>query len=205
MLTKKQLIIFGEIGRKPFNEYTFRETKELSKEKSNSIIQRAIAQFKSEKLIKEIQKGNIKLYQINLDNKKVFDYLSLYYQEGDLDNAAKNDLNRIEKELIKRNSFFSMAVFGSFATNKHKKNSDLDIAIIVDENKNNAEIAINSVAKKCLKEIHAEVFTIKEFKEMLNADYENVGKEIARKNIPIYNVSIFYNIVKEAVEHGFKC
>lgn len=205
MLTKKQLIIFGEIARKPFNEYTFREIKELSKEKSNSAIQRAIAQFKSETIIKEIQKGNMKLYLINLENKKIFDYLSLYYQEEDFDSVAKSDLDRIEKELIKRDPFFSMVVFGSFAINKHKKDSDLDVAVIVDENKNNAKIAINSVSKKCLKEIHAEVFTIKEFKDMLNADYENVGKEIARKNIPIYNVSIFYNIIKGAVEHGFKC
>jgi hypothetical protein len=43
-----------------------------------------------------------------------------------------------------------------------------------------------------------------EFLEMLKVDYENLGKEIARKHSIVHNPAIFYSLIKEGVKHGFK-
>ena len=53
MLTPKQIKIFEAFLRKPYQELTYKEIKDYSKEKSNSIIQKAIVKFLAENLIKK--------------------------------------------------------------------------------------------------------------------------------------------------------
>ena len=57
---------------------------------------------------------------------------------------------------------------------------------------------------KSLVELDAHIITQSDFLEMLAVDYENLGKQIARKNMPVHNAAIFYGIVKRGIARGFR-
>src|SRR3989344_1725865 len=205
MLTKKQLKIFNIFQENKFRWLSFKEVKLLSKEKSSSVIQDAIKSFLDEELITEKIVGNSKLYAINHNNNKVYTYFEIFNREN-LPKQAIKSIKELEDSLDKHTLFYSIVVFGSYAINEQKKNSDLDIAVFI-ENEEKRKIVgavFKSMEIKSLLKIHGEVLTKKEFLEMLKVDYENVGKEIARKHLIIHNPIIFYSAIKEAAKNGFK-
>ena len=81
MLTPKQIKIFEAFLRKPYKELTYKEIKDYSREKSNSIIQKATVKFLVENLIKKRDVGNIILYSLNLENSTVFSYFDILIKE----------------------------------------------------------------------------------------------------------------------------
>lgn len=205
MLTKKQLKILNIFQENKFRWLSFKEVKLLSKEKSSSVIQDAIKSFLDEELITEKIVGNSKLYAINHNNNKVYTYFEIFNREN-LPKQAIKSIKELEDSLDKHTLFYSIVVFGSYAVNEQKKNSDLDIAVFI-ENEEKRKIVgavFKSMEIKSLLKIHGEVLTKKEFLEMLKVDYENVGKEIARKHLIIHNPIIFYSAIKEAAKNGFK-
>lgn len=204
MLTKKQIKILNIFARGEFKEYSFREIKKMSCENSTSIIQNAIKAFLKEDLITEKKIGTSKLYSINHTNDRVYAYLELYIKEN-LPKQVKYSLRLIKEELDKHTCFYSLAIFGSYATNKQNKDSDLDIAIFIDkeENKKIMEAYLKSAGLKSFLKIDGHVITSKEFLEMLKIDAENLGKQIARKHLIVYNPSIFYSLLKEGIKNGF--
>jgi len=205
MLTKKQLKILNIFQENKFRWLSFKEVKLLSKEKSSSVIQDAIKSFLDEELITEKIVGNSKLYAINHNNNKVYTYFEIFNREN-LPKQAIKSIKELEDSLDKHTLFYSIVVFGSYAINEQKKNSDLDIAVFI-ENEEKRKIVgavFKSMEIKSLLKIHGEVLTKKEFLEMLKVDYENVGKEIARKHLIIHNPIIFYSAIKEAAKNGFK-
>ncbi len=205
MLTKKQLSIFGAFIGNIFKEYSYKELKRLSNEKSNNAFQLAIKEFKKEALIKEKKVGTSRLYTLSTENEFVYSYLSLVAQSK-LSKQANEEIKLLKKELEKRILFYSLVVFGSFAVGEQKKGSDLDIAIIVQDKtkEKDIKIALNAASNKALIKIDAHIISIDEFLEMLKADYENFGKQIAIKNLPIHNINIFYKIIKKGIENGLR-
>ncbi len=200
MLTKKQLNIFGLFGKNIFKELTFKELKTLSKEKSNSLIQNAIKEFLKEDLITQRNIGNNKLYKI-IHNSKTHNYLELYNQEILPKNVIKS-INIIKQAIDKKELFYSLVIFGSYADKTNKKDSDLDIAIFTNNKKLKPQL--NSASNKTPLEIDYHIITEDEFSKMLKADYENLAKQIISKNIPIYNTSTFYKMIIKNTSNGFK-
>ena len=107
MLTPKQIKIFEAFLRKPYQELTYKEIKEYSKEKSNSIIQKAVVKFLAEDLVKKREVGNIILYAIHLDNSTVFSYFDIGINEK-RSNLVKSSLKIIREELA-NSEFISIA------------------------------------------------------------------------------------------------
>ena len=197
MLTKKQIKLFGLFTKSPFKEYSFKELKELSKEKSISLIQNSIKAFMKENLLKERKIGTSKLYLINHDNKMVYSYFDILITES-LARDVKYSISLLQEELEKHTPFYSLAIFGSYAIGEQKKDSDLDLAIFVEkeEYRKILEASIKSIQTTSFVKIHGQVITKDEFLEMLKVDYENLGKQIARKHLIIHNPSIFYSLLK---------
>src|SRR3989344_2763576 len=207
MITKKQLKILSILFENLFKECSFKEIKKSSKEKSNSIIQNSIKNFLNEELIVERKIGTSKLYLLNNKNEKIYSYLDIFVQENLLtDKLLRKSVNIIKEELNKCTNFYSLVIFGSYSKREQKNNSDLDIAIFIeDEGKRKIiKSALNSAGLKSIIKLDAHVITKDEFLEMLKVDYENLGKEIARKHLAIHNSGIFYSILKEGINHGFK-
>lgn len=205
MLTKKQLSIFGTFIGNIFKEYSYKELKNLSNEKSNNAFQLAIKEFKKEDLIKEKKVGTSRLYTLNIENEAVYNYLSLVAQSK-FSKQAYEEIKLLKKELEKYTLFYSLVIFGSYANNTYKKDSDLDVAIIVQDKlkERDIKIALNIMSNKALIKTDAHLITIEEFLEMLKIEYENLGKQIAIKNLPIHNINIFYKMIKKGIENGFK-
>ncbi len=205
MLTKKQLDIFGSFIGNIFREYTYKELKELSMEKSNNAMHIAIKKLKDENLVKERKVGNSCLYKLNIENDTVFEYIYLF-NESKLPKLAGRYIRILKEEIKKYTAFYSIVIFGSYSVGKQKKDSDLDIAIFIEDKSKNDYIktAVNSAEDKSLIPPDAHVITQDEFLEMLKVDYENVGKEIARKHLAMHNPMIFYSLLMKGVKNGFR-
>ncbi len=144
------------------------------------------------------------MLSLNLENEKVFSYLSLIFDKK-LDKNTQDSIKILESEIDKYTHLYSMVIFGSYADKTQTKKSDLDIAIITQDKKQekNINIALNTAKNRSLLEIDAHIITEDEFMQMLLADYENLGKQIARKNHPVHNINIFYKIIRKGIKHGF--
>lgn len=203
MFSKKQLRVLEPYLVNFFREYSYKELK--GKEKSNNAIQSAIKRFKDKSLLTERKLGTSKLYSLNQKNELVYPLLELMAQEK-LSLIVKKSIAILRKELEKYTLFYSLVIFGSYANNTPKKNSDLDLAIIIPDKslEKNLKIAIHSAENKSLLNLDVHIITADDFKEMLTAEYANLGKEIATKNLPVYNAEIFYKIILWGINHGFK-
>ena len=204
MLTPKQIKIFEAFLRKPYKELTYKEVKDYSNEKSNSIIQKAMVKFLAEELIKKREVGNIILYTVNLENNIVFSYFDILIKEK-MSNLVKTSL-RIIKEEISNMEFISFVIFGSYVEGKQKEKSDLDIAIFVNsiDDKKNCELSMKSAELKSILQLDVHVITKEEMLQMLKDKHENLGKQIAYKHLAIQNPIIFYSILAEGINNGFK-
>ena len=205
MLTKKQLKILNIFQRNEFKEITWKQVKELSKEKSSSVIQDATKAFLTEGLITERKIGTSKLYAVNHKNNKIYTYFETFNKEN-LPKQVLKSINELETSLDSHTLFYSIVIFGSYAVGEQKKDSDLDIAVFIEQEKKRkiVEAVFKSMEFKSFLKIHGHVITKEEFLEMLKVDYENLGKEIARKHLIIHNPNIFYSLIKEGEKHGFK-
>lgn len=205
MLTEKQFKIFEPITKNILKEYSIKEIKEDSGEKSNNALSLALKKFKEENIVNERRIGRSLLYTANLDNDLFFDYLSILNKRK-MPKEALRVIKRIKEEIEKQTLFYSIVVFGSYAIGKQTKNSDLDIAVFIeDESKRKiVEAALKSSELKTPLEIHWHVISKDEFLEMLKADNENLGKQIGRKHLSIYNSPIFYSLLKRGIKDGFR-
>lgn len=205
MITKKQLNIFQVFAKSPFAEFTRKEIKQAAKEKSNNFLALAIKQFTAERLIKEKKVGKSSLFSLNLDNDTSYYNIALANNQR-IDKLAIKSLNLIVEEVEKITRFYSLVVFGSYATNEQKKDSDLDVAVFIEsgEKKKILEAAVNSASLKSLINLDVHIITKDEFLEMLTSDEENLGKQIAQKHLAFHNYQVFYGLILDGVKHGFK-
>jgi len=204
MLTPEQIRIFEAFLRKPYQARTYKEIKMHAKKKSNSIIQNAIAKFLAEGLIRKESVGNNLLYRLNLENESVFSYSDILINEK-LSPIIKTTLQIIKRE-IGEIAFVSIVIFGSYVDGKQTEKSDLDLALFVSTKKDKriCELAMKSVELRSVLSIDAHVITKGEMLKMLKDKRENLGKQIVHKHLATYNPAIFYSIVQEGVNHGFK-
>lgn len=205
MLTSKQLKIFGTFARNPFAEHTRGTLKKESKEKSNNLLNKTVNLLKEEKIIDERIIGKSGILTLNIKNELTQSYIVLSNQNI-IEEKVRTAIQKIQEELRHITSFYALVVFGSYATNKQKNDSDLDIAIFIEDNKKRKiiEASINTAKLKTVMKIDAHVIPKQEMIEMLTNNEENLGKQIARKHLVMENSAIFYDILLEGMKHGFR-
>ena len=205
MITEKQLKIFEAFAKRPFAEFTRKQIKKDTKQKSNNALALTINRLKKEEILAERKIGKNGILTLNMANDLTVQYIALSNNKR-LDKTAKTVITRINEEIAAITPFYSLTVFGSYAVNEQKESSDLDIAIFI-ETKNKQkqiEAALNSARMKTLIKIDSHIIPKKEMIEMLTNDEENLGKQIARKHLAVHNPQIFYEIIKEGIKHGFR-
>jgi len=205
MLTESQLKILEPLTRNMLKEYSIKEIKEDCGEKSNNALTLALKKFKEENLVGERIVGRSLLYTLNIDNELVFNYIQLINTKK-LPKSVLRAIERIKEDVEKHTSFFSIVVFGSYAIGKQTKDSDLDVAVFIEEeNKRKImEATIKSSELKTPLKIDGHIISKDEFLEMLKVDEENLGKQIVRKHLSIYNSHIFYSLLKKGIKNGFR-
>ncbi len=205
MITEKQLTIFQAFTKEPFAVYTLKQIKRLAKEKSNNALSIAMKKFKKENLLKEQKVGRSSLYALNFDNDLVYYYMALA-NHLQLNTLVHKTIKIIKTSIEKYTQFYSLVIFGSYAVQKQKKESDLDVAVFIEREELRKDIdrVLSSVKLKSLLNIDTHTITKEEFLEMLKVDEENLGKEIARKHLAVHNNQIFYALLQEGIKHGFR-
>lgn len=205
MITEKQLKIFEVFAKEPFAEYTRKEIKRESKEKSNNSLALAINSLKKDEVLNEKKIGKSGLLALNLDNDLTFYYIALCNNKR-INHLAKLALESLKKEIAEDTPFYSTVIFGSYAMGEQKKDSDLDIAIFIEneEKRKQIEALVNSAKLKSALEMDVHVIPKAEMLEMLGNKEENLGKQIARKHLAVHNHMIFYDMIKEGMKHGFR-
>lgn len=204
-MINKEYNIIETFMRNPWESLTFKQVKDISKNKSDNYIHRTLKKFVKENVLKEKRIGNVVLYSINLN----VDTLNLIGFVAEHKTKIKSYLpfNGIQKIIGKiKTSFYIFIVTGSYAKNKQKKGSDMDVVVICD-NKENPERILSQIrleAETMIPEIHAYAFTESQFYEMLINKEENYGKETVRNALIITGAKQYYDILMRAIENGFK-
>ncbi|MCJ7646480.1 nucleotidyltransferase domain-containing protein [bacterium] len=208
MLTGEQLKIFSVVCKEPFRRFTFKEIKALSGQRSNNVVQIALGKFEKEEIVRVERTGNVKAYSLELDSGLALSYLNLI-GEAELQEARKlpgqirKAVDEIRERVSGETGFFILLVFGSHAEGKASSRSDLDVAVIVDNEEARNEVApsMETVKRRSLVRIDYHVFTRKEFVEMLSSVQENLGKQIYRKSVIIHGRIEYYSRIK-GLAHG---
>jgi len=198
MLTKQQLVILGIFKENFFANFTFKQIKEGSKQKSNNIVQIALKRFKELDLIKTKMTADVTTYSLNLANNLTWSYLNLINEiEIQKRKFPKEILKEIQKRISRQTNFFILIIFGSYAKNKATERSDLDIAVIIESESTKKEIAplLETVKRREIKSIDYHIFTRDEFLKMLKAGSENLGRQIYKKNIIYHGFMEYCNLL----------
>jgi len=189
MLTKKQLQILSIFKKNLFASFTFKEIKQQSRQTSNNLVQLALKEFQHEDVLETKKTGDVTSYSLRFDNPLTLSYLNLI-NEFDIGRSKvpKKILESIRSRIFKHTELFILLIFGSYAKGEVTKKSDLDIAVIVESEQTKKEIIpfLETIKRRELLSIDYHVFTREEFLEMLRVDFENVGKQIFKKNIIYY-------------------
>ncbi len=203
-LLRKRFLILAPFIKEPWKEFTLAEIKDITKNKSHHYVFEALKKFARLTIVTEKKRGNTNLYAINpgIQNLHYLTIIEYLLAEKRTDIPYSN-IRQITAKI--KNSFYTLIIGGSYADGRQKPASDLDIAFIIpdSEDKNPYQIALKE-GELMIPEIHGYIFTREEFYQMLINNEFNYGKELARKHILYYGAEQYYQILFEAMKHGFK-
>jgi predicted nucleotidyltransferase len=201
MLTEEQMNILSVFLREPFKGLTFRQVKAMSRQKSNNVTQIALKRFEMEGIVKVERTGNVKSYRLDMGSNLCLAYVNLI---GEIELRKKlpkqilGILEEIQNKVSRQTEFFILLVFGSYASGEATSRSDLDVAVIVEAEETRKDVTpiLETVKRRSAIGIDYHVFTRKEFLEMLQAEQENLGKQIYRKSVIIRGRIEYYGMIK---------
>lgn len=119
MVTQKQLKIFEVFAKKPFAEYTRKEVKKESKEKSNNALALTINLLKTENVLIEKKIGKSGLLNLNLENDLTFYYLALC-NNNRIARNVKSTLELLKKKFLKKLLFIQL-LYSALTLPENKK------------------------------------------------------------------------------------
>src|SRR3989344_4109843 len=185
MLKKSQIQIMNLFRKNVFLRKTIREISML---------------LEKDGFIKIEKVGKSKLCSIFL-NQKIISLLSFLEEQESFERNIPNISKILE---FKEFNEDIMLVTGSYVLEKQKKNSDIDLVLIVREKAFEKQKLLENLTSLMIPKIHVLVFSYKDFVDMLLDKKPNFGKEILDKHLIFRNVIKYYALVNEAIEHGFK-
>lgn len=189
----------------PWKKFTFREIKEFSKKTSKSYVSAVLKKMAREQIIQEEKVGNLRLYKLNHHSIKARIYAGFIAEQIAWNNPSLPH-HQLQKAAVKvPTPFYIFLITGSYAKDTQKKTSDIDVVIIIDDAEETKRVyaQLKSTCELSIPEIHLYVFKKSEFLEMLINKEVNYGKEIAKNNLILHGAEIYYQIIDEAIEHGF--
>lgn len=92
--------------------------------------------------------------------------------------------------------FFILLLFGSYASKKSRKGSDIDLILITNNEKIKEQVK-NKISLTPLS-IHLLDFTSLEFMSMLKTTEFNVGREAFNNNIILFGIEDYYRLIQSA-------
>lgn len=199
MIKKSHLQIMNLFRRSIFLERTIRGLSQLLK-KDYPNTYNAIHELEKEGFIKIEKVGKSKVCSILL-NQKTISLLSFLDEQESFKMNIPNvsqilDYKEFNEDII--------LITGSYAARKQTKASDIDIVLIVKEKAFEKQKLFENITSLMVPKVHALVFSYKDFLDMLLDKKPNLGKEIFNKRLIFRNSTKYYNLIKEAIENGFR-
>ncbi len=201
MLGKAQIAVLELFRENIFFKASIKNMADRTK-KSYPRVYEAVKDFGKKGILNIERVGRSDLASINL-NEKTISFLSFLDEQ---ESFKKGVPHRQEILSIKEISDYIVLITGSYASGKATRKSDVDLVVIVPNDKDAVPLhkLIENKSLVWRPPIHLYVFKQKDFIEMLLSEEENYGKEIFKNRIIIKNASNYYNLIKEAINHGFR-
>lgn len=138
--------------------------------------------------------GNTSLIKLNLvSSPEVFSVESKRTNKFLRDNKK---LELVRKDIESLNYPFLIAlIFGSYVKKTKTNKSDIDICIICDDTQESKRLMSKLELLPIKLEIHN--FSVREFESMLRTKEDNIGKEIVQRNIILYGIENYYNLISK--------
>ncbi len=204
-MLKKEYEVLLQFVKEPWKKFTFKEVKTRTGKKSESYVYNSLKSFVKAGILKEEKAGNVVLYYPDIKSLKTQSYAGFIseYVAWSRKHIPYNDLQKIAWKMP--TEFYIFIVTGSYAKNKQKETSDIDVAIIVGDSEEPKKVyaELKLACELNIPQIHLYVFKKSEFLQMLLNDEANYGKEIAKNNLILYGGEEYYRVMHEAVENGF--
>ncbi len=203
MLTTKELNIVNLFRKNLFLDPTIREIMKQIGTKSYNWTYNAVLKLAQENILTLTKKGNSQICTINLKDQKTISYLSLLEEY----NALNTKIPHFETLLgLMPEAFNILLITGSYAAKTFTKNSDLDVVVIIEqkEEKKWLQNTLSNKGELLTPTLHPYVFTREEFFEMLTNKELNYGKEIVKKHLIIAGAELYFKIIRDAIDHGYK-
>jgi len=205
IMIKKEYEILAVIIKEPWKEFTFKDIKKLSGKKSESYVYNSLKKLVKTKILIEKRVGKTVVYSFNYFSLKAQSYAGFTseYITWHRKNIPYTEIEKIASKIP--TSFYLLLITGSYAEGTERKNSDIDLIIIVDDSLETKKV-YSELAHECemsIPKIHLYVFKKSEFISMLLDEKANYGKEAVKKNIILYGGQEYYNIIAGAIKHGF--
>jgi predicted nucleotidyltransferase len=204
-MINKESEILHYFAKEPWKEYTFTGLLKTSKKKSRSYLAAALSKFVSGSIIKQRAVGHLPVYSLNTASAKAraFAGFVLEYHGWNKKHIPYDDLQKIIEKMPVKDYIFIIA--GSYASNKQKAESDIDIVILIDDSAESKKIyaELSHYCEINIPPLHLYVFKNKEYIEMLCNKEANYGKEIAKNNLILAGGQIYIKLIDEAIQNGF--
>lgn len=183
-----KLKIINYLGKNLSQSFTMNELSKLIKV-PYATFYRTIQEMKDLIDIQTI--GKSKVISLNIGNPAIKSYLIISSDEEKKDFLKKNlIIKKIASELQTKDT---VLLFGSYAKGNEKESSDIDLLIINKEGKKTISFSKYELLFK--KKINPLFVTKSEFIQMLKEKEENVGKQVLKNHIILYNPETFWGCV----------
>ena len=160
----------------------------------------AIKELSDQKIIKIKKVGKANLCELSL-SKEAVSFIS-YLDEQEAIIKKIPDIYKI----LEFKDFLDdiVLITGSYAKNKETKNSDIDLVIITGENVFKKQKLLENLTSLFMPKYHIIVISYKDFINMLLNKEQSFGKEIFNNRLLFRGVERYYELIKEAIENGFR-
>lgn len=196
--THKILALFAH---QPWKRFTFKEVKRLSGSTSESYVYSTLKGFVKESILRQEHAGNVLLYSPD-NSRKAIAYLAAaeHHEAWNTKRIPHKDMERLMSHVP--TASYTFIITGSYASNTQKKGSDIDVVIIAHEPKR-IHAELDHLCELAIPPVHLHAFTETEFTQMLLDNKENYGKEIAKNNLILTGAETYFELLLEAIQHGF--
>ncbi|MDI6738316.1 MAG: nucleotidyltransferase domain-containing protein [Nanoarchaeota archaeon] len=187
-----------------FEGLSISEIMAIAKKNSKPWVFNALKLLVKKELLLSERKGNLDIYRLNIDNPCLWQMMQYLEAQESLGFPLMHIITEAIKAIPERN--YCLLVFGSYAEGRQKKDSDLDICFLVENDIQEKKIKpyFNDVKLNTTAHIDEHYITFEDFVKMLLRHEENLAKQILIKHKLFLNADIYYRLVREAHEHGFK-
>ena len=203
MVSKDEFEILDVFKNSLFEEFSIADVMRISKKRSKPWVFNTLKKLQEQNFLTMKRKANINLYSANLNNPVLINSFTYMESQSLINFQHLNFISKIITNVPVKN--YCLLIFGSYAENSQKTNSDLDLCFLVENKETEKKIKpfFNDLKLTSRIKTDEHYILFEDFISMLLRNEENLGKQIFKKHKIFFNGMIFYELIKEAHKNGF--